>query len=232
MRAAEVHQLGDRAAVADELEQLRRDQRDRLGVVQAQRRARAASARGSRPVEQQLVDLARGQMHRHRPIHHLRAQGSSPSSPGTKSSSRRSDAAHVLDVRAGEAHDAAWRRERQSWQRRGGQDGRRRGVRPASPIWPPNAPGLRRPAARPAMTTHRQHVETAGAQRQVAVDRAQAHGIMRATRPVVDRAGWSSTHTRRRPSARRAATAGRHPVDGHEAGGRLDREGLRLAIGR
>ena len=33
---AEVHQLGDRAAVADELEELRRDQRDRLGVVQPQ----------------------------------------------------------------------------------------------------------------------------------------------------------------------------------------------------
>ena len=33
---AEIHQLGDRAAVADQLEQLRRDQRDRLGIVEPQ----------------------------------------------------------------------------------------------------------------------------------------------------------------------------------------------------
>ena len=46
--AAEIHQLGDAPAVAHELQDLRGDERHRLGVVEAEP-ARAASARGSPP---------------------------------------------------------------------------------------------------------------------------------------------------------------------------------------
>ena len=47
--ASQVHQVGHRPPVADELEELRRDQRDRLDVVQPDPRGPAVSGRGTRP---------------------------------------------------------------------------------------------------------------------------------------------------------------------------------------
>ena len=43
--APEIHQLGHRAAVADELEDLRRDERDRLRMIEPMPRARRFCAR-------------------------------------------------------------------------------------------------------------------------------------------------------------------------------------------
>src|SRR5207245_967913 len=56
-RAAEIHQLGDRAAVADQLEQLRREQRDRFGIVQPQAAREAFLRDDARTVEYELVEV-------------------------------------------------------------------------------------------------------------------------------------------------------------------------------
>ena len=61
--AAEVHELGDRPAVTDELEQLRRDERHRLDIVQPHAAREPLLREEPRLVEDQLVDFTRGQMH-------------------------------------------------------------------------------------------------------------------------------------------------------------------------
>ena len=63
MRRPEVHQLGDAAPVADELEELRRDQRDGLGVVEAEAAGEALLREDPGAVEDELVELPRGQVH-------------------------------------------------------------------------------------------------------------------------------------------------------------------------
>ena len=61
--AAEVHQLGDAAAVADELEQLGGDQRDRLRMVEAEPAREALLGQMAHAVKQQLVDFAGDEVH-------------------------------------------------------------------------------------------------------------------------------------------------------------------------
>ena len=60
---AEAHDLGDRSAVADQLEDLRRDQRDRFGMIQFEAARAALSRELAGGKNQQLVDFARSQMH-------------------------------------------------------------------------------------------------------------------------------------------------------------------------
>src|SRR3954470_11074345 len=63
-RRAEAHDLGDGPAVADHLEDLGGDQRDRLRMIQFQT-ARAPLARQlAGRKDQELVDFARGEVHR------------------------------------------------------------------------------------------------------------------------------------------------------------------------
>ena len=61
--AAQVHQLGDGAAVADELHHLRADQRDRLGVIQAKPARQPFLREIAGLMERELVELVRCQMH-------------------------------------------------------------------------------------------------------------------------------------------------------------------------
>ena len=60
---AEIHQRGDAAAVADELQQLGGDQRDRLGMVEAHAPRQALLRQHAGLVQGQLVDLAWSQVH-------------------------------------------------------------------------------------------------------------------------------------------------------------------------
>ena len=58
--APDVHQVGDGAiAVANELEELRREERDGLGVVQAQTAREPLLGEAASAVENELVDVAR-----------------------------------------------------------------------------------------------------------------------------------------------------------------------------
>ena len=59
----DVHQLGDRAAVANELHDLRADQRDRLRVVEAQTAREALLREAAGLMQRELVQLVWGQMH-------------------------------------------------------------------------------------------------------------------------------------------------------------------------
>ena len=61
---AQVHQLGHAPAVADELEELRGDERHRLRVVQPQAAGQALLGENARAVKDELVDVTRRQMHR------------------------------------------------------------------------------------------------------------------------------------------------------------------------
>ena len=61
--APDVHQLGDTAPLADELEQLRRDQRDGLGVAQPEPAGESLLRDHPRAVQDELVELPRGQVH-------------------------------------------------------------------------------------------------------------------------------------------------------------------------
>ncbi len=61
--AAQIHQLGDRAAVADELHHLRADQRDRLGVIQAHAACEPLLREIASLMQRELVELVRCQMH-------------------------------------------------------------------------------------------------------------------------------------------------------------------------
>ena len=61
--ATQIHQLGHRAAVADEFQELCRDERRGLDVIEAQAPRQALLRQHTRLVEDQLVDLARCQMH-------------------------------------------------------------------------------------------------------------------------------------------------------------------------
>ena len=61
---SQIHQLRDRTAVADELEQLRGDERDGFDVIQAQAARQPLLRQDARLVEHELVDLAGCQMHR------------------------------------------------------------------------------------------------------------------------------------------------------------------------
>ena len=63
MVAAEAHDLGDRSAVADHLEDLRGDERDRFGMIQLQAARPALARELAGGKNQQLVDFARGEMH-------------------------------------------------------------------------------------------------------------------------------------------------------------------------
>ncbi len=56
----DVHQLGDRAAVADELEDLRRDERDRLGMIQPHAPRQALLRQHAGLVQRELVEFLRG----------------------------------------------------------------------------------------------------------------------------------------------------------------------------
>jgi len=58
--AADVHQLGDRAAVADELQNLRRDERDRLGMIQPHAPRQALLRQHAGLVQRELVEFLRG----------------------------------------------------------------------------------------------------------------------------------------------------------------------------
>ncbi len=57
---AEVHEPRDRAAVPDELEQLGGEERDGLGVVEAQPAREALLREETGAVQEELVELARG----------------------------------------------------------------------------------------------------------------------------------------------------------------------------
>ena len=61
--APEVHQLGDAAAVANELEELRRDERHGLGVVEPKAAGQALLGEDARAVKEELVDVTRRQVH-------------------------------------------------------------------------------------------------------------------------------------------------------------------------
>ena len=61
--AAEIHQLGHRSAVADELEDLRRDERDGFGIVQAQAAREPLLRQEAGLVENELVELSGSEMH-------------------------------------------------------------------------------------------------------------------------------------------------------------------------
>jgi hypothetical protein len=61
--AAEVHQFGDGTSVADELEQLGGDESDGLGVVEAHAAGEAFLGEESRVVQEEFVDVARGEVH-------------------------------------------------------------------------------------------------------------------------------------------------------------------------
>src|SRR3954469_24657314 len=76
--APQIHQFGNAASVADEFEKLRRQERHRLGKVQAQAASKPLLGEEARLVKEELVDLARGQVHGMP----LREKGSSPRSPG------------------------------------------------------------------------------------------------------------------------------------------------------
>ena len=62
--AADAHQLGDAASVADQLEQDGRDQRDGLGIAQPQPAREPLLRDRARAVQHELVELPRGQVHR------------------------------------------------------------------------------------------------------------------------------------------------------------------------
>ena len=62
--APDVHELGDGVARADELEDLRGDERDGLGIVKPQSACQALLRQKPRVVEEELVDVARGEVHR------------------------------------------------------------------------------------------------------------------------------------------------------------------------
>src|SRR5262249_29164686 len=57
-RAADVHELGDRAAVADQLEQLRREQRDGFGGIEAEAAREALLRDEPGLVEEELIEIA------------------------------------------------------------------------------------------------------------------------------------------------------------------------------
>src|ERR1051326_2823880 len=62
-RGSDAHDLGHRSAVANELEDLRGDERDRLGMIELQAaRARLARELGGRE-DEELVDFARREVH-------------------------------------------------------------------------------------------------------------------------------------------------------------------------
>src|SRR4051812_24796174 len=60
---AEIHEFGDRPSVANEFEQLRGDERDGLGMVQADAASETFLREKTRVVQEQLVNFARAQMH-------------------------------------------------------------------------------------------------------------------------------------------------------------------------
>ena len=61
--AAEVHQLGDAAAIANELQDLRGDEGDAFGVIQAHAAGQALLCQETGVVQHELFDLAGGQVH-------------------------------------------------------------------------------------------------------------------------------------------------------------------------
>src|SRR4051812_22638603 len=62
-RRTEAHDLGDRPTVANELEDLRGDERDRLGMIQLEAAAATLPRQLAGRKDQQLVDFARRQVH-------------------------------------------------------------------------------------------------------------------------------------------------------------------------
>ena len=62
-RRAEAHDLGHRAAIANQLEDFRRDERDGFGVIQLQPASAALSGQFSGGVDEQFVDFSRGEVH-------------------------------------------------------------------------------------------------------------------------------------------------------------------------
>ena len=75
---AQIHQLGDGAAVADELEQLRCDQRDCLWIVETHSTRETLLREESRLVKNELVEFPWSQVHADNlticvPMDHLRA---------------------------------------------------------------------------------------------------------------------------------------------------------------
>ena len=61
--SAEVHQLGDRAPIANELEHLRANQRDRFRIVQANAACESFLRQIAGLMKGQLVELLRREMH-------------------------------------------------------------------------------------------------------------------------------------------------------------------------
>ena len=60
---AEIHELGNRSSVPDELEHLRRDESHGFGMIEAQTARQPFLRQHASLVEEQLVDFARRQMH-------------------------------------------------------------------------------------------------------------------------------------------------------------------------
>ena len=61
--SSKIHQLRNRSAITNELEQLRRDERDRLRVVQSNAAGQALLREHAGLMEHQLVEFSWGQMH-------------------------------------------------------------------------------------------------------------------------------------------------------------------------
>src|ERR1700736_6570882 len=62
-RRAEAHDFGDRLAVANQLENLRRDERDRFGMIELQAAGAALARELARRKDEQLVDFAWRKVH-------------------------------------------------------------------------------------------------------------------------------------------------------------------------
>ena len=77
MRRPDVHELGDAAPVANQLEELGRDERDGLRVVEAEPAREALLREEACAVKEELVDVARGEVHRAVTLPHCVDEGKS-----------------------------------------------------------------------------------------------------------------------------------------------------------
>ena len=105
----EIHQLGDRAAVADELHHLRADQRHRLGIIQAQAAREPLLREIARLMQRELVELVRCQMHEVT-ISYSRDRRRGAATGNARRRAQR--AAHRFDARAGHAQQRSAVRKR------------------------------------------------------------------------------------------------------------------------
>ena len=204
---AEIHQLRDRAAVANEFHDLRADQRDRFRIVEAQPAREALLCEIAGLMQRELVELVRCQMH---DVHHFLLQRSSPTSGDRNERSLRSVCATcstlvpAMRSRAPPSRSVAAERTR-SAPRAIGAAARR----------------LTRSVAcfgdeRPADDRGQQHVEAAhacgdGVDARFEHDSVEEHPLRAA--PDVE----SALVTRKRPALSGCMAARRHPIHHHEA---------------